>query len=67
METAKVGARTQITSLHFGEFRGRAARVALDLGHIPALHNGQAAVAVRTSGEVVRQDEIPAFVLGHIG
>jgi hypothetical protein len=30
-----------------------------------ALHNYQAAVAVRASGELVRQDEIPAFVLGH--
>jgi hypothetical protein len=43
-----------------------AARVALDLHHIAALQNYQAAIAIRASGEFVRQDEIPAFVLGHI-
>ena len=45
----------------------RAARVTFDLHHIATLHNYQAAVAICTSGEFVRQDEIPAFVLGHIG
>jgi len=44
-----------------------AARVTFDLHHpIAALHNHQAAVAIHASGEFVRQDEIPAFVLGHI-
>jgi hypothetical protein len=45
----------------------RAARVTFDLHHIAAFHNYQAAVAIRASGEFVRQDEIPAFVLGHLG
>jgi hypothetical protein len=43
-----------------------AARVAFDLHHIAALHNYQTAVAIHASGEFVRQDEIPAFVLRHI-
>jgi hypothetical protein len=44
-----------------------AARVAFDLYPIATLHNCQAAVAIRASGEFVRQDEILAFVLRHIG
>ena len=41
-----------------------ATRIALDLDHIAVLHNYQAAVAIRASGEFVRQDKIPAFALG---
>jgi hypothetical protein len=40
----------------------RAARVALDLGHIPALHNHPESVAIW----FVRHEQIAAFVL-HIG
>jgi hypothetical protein len=43
-----------------------AARVTFDLHLIAAFHNYQAAIAIRASGEFVRQDEIPTFVLGHI-
>jgi hypothetical protein len=43
-----------------------AAKVTFDLHHIAAFRNYQAAVAIRASGEFVRQDKIPAFVLGHI-
>ena len=43
-----------------------AARVTFDLHDIAALHNYQAAIAIHASGEFVRQDEISAFVLGHI-
>jgi len=41
-----------------------ATRIALDLDHIAVLHNYQAAVAIRASGEFVGQDKIPAFALG---
>src|SRR5262249_49135012 len=40
-----------------------AARIALDLHHIAVLHNYQATVAIRASGEFMRHDQEAAFVL----
>jgi hypothetical protein len=44
-----------------------AARAAFDLRHIVALHNDQAALAVRASGDFVRDDQVTLLVLLHIG
>ena len=44
-----------------------AARITDNNGDIATFLDHEAAVAIRAGGKFVRQDEIPAFVLGHIG
>ena len=43
------------------------ARVALDLHHTAVLHNYQAAVAIRVSGDFMRDDQVAALFWGHVG
>jgi len=45
----------------------RTTRVANEVGHIATFLDHEAAVAIRASGEFVRDDQVAAFVLGHIG
>jgi hypothetical protein len=42
----------------------RAARVAFQIGHLATFLDDEATVALRASGDFVRDDQIAAFVLG---
>ena len=44
-----------------------AARIANEIGHFATFLDHEAAVTVRASGDFMRDDQVAAFALGHVG
>ena len=42
------------------------ARIAFEISHVTTFLDDEAAIAVRAGGDFVRDDQVAAFVLGHI-